>query len=252
MLNKNLLKKTIDTLPDDFTIEDVIEKIIGIYRIENGTAVLEELSNNTNDLWVSTNESDWFSALEKYWSYVKPQNVELERELNDLKLDRIINMGPLDWYDFLHDEYFLWKYTAHNRYVTTTLSLRRYKDSDQLDVLFDIKQRLLDFDIEDISTGLSIAKEIRGLGIAGASGLLSLMYPNNFATVDQFAVKALCQIPGLSDSILLKKMNPDSITLKHGIVLINIMKDKAKENNKIFNTDFWTPRKVDMVLWALR
>lgn len=47
-------------------------------------------------------------------------------------------------------------------------------------------------------------------------------------------------------------MNPNNITLKNGIVLINIMKDKAKENNKIFGTDFWTPRKVDMVLWALR
>ena len=78
------------------------------------------------------------------------------------------------------------------------------------------------------------------------------MYPNNFATVDQFAVKALCQIPGLPESSDLKKMKPDNLTLRDGIILINIMQRKAKENNKVFGTDFWTPRKIDMILWASR
>ena len=252
MLTKDKIKKTIDAMPDHFTIEDLTEKINAIYKIEKNNFLTDEQEKRINNLWVSTNENDWIAALENYWSYVKKENVELERELNNLKPERIISLDPIGWYNFLRDKYFRWKYTAPNRYVTTTLSLKTYIDSDQLDILFDIKQRLLDFDIEDISTGLSIAKEIRGLGTAGASGLLSLMYPKNFATVDQFAVKALCQIPGLSDSTLLQKMNPDNTTLKHGIVLINIMKDKAKENNKIFGTEFWTARKVDMVLWALR
>ena len=205
-----------------------------------------------NNLWESNNEHDWKSALEHYWSYVRPENIELEHELNDLKLVRISNLDRIGWYNFLHDKYFRWKYTAPNRFASTTLALKKYKDSNQLDSLFDIKKRLLNLNVFDISVGLKIAKEIHGLGIAGASGLLSLMYPNNFATVDQFAVKALCQIPSLSESIDLKKMKPDNLTLRNGVILINIMLSKAKANNRIFGTDFWTPRKIDMILWASR
>ena len=208
--------------------------------------------NTISNLWNSKFESDWKAALEKYWGFVRPDNVGLEKELNDLKLEKIMELDQDGWYDFLHDSYFRWKYTAPNRYASTTLLLRRYKDSDQLDKLFDIKMRLLNFDISDISVGLLIAKEIHGLGVAGSSGLLSLMYPNDFGTVDQFAVKALCQISNLPESKDLIKMNPDNLTLKNGKDLINIMRGKAKENNAIFGTDYWTPRKIDMILWASR
>jgi len=203
-------------------------------------------------LWESNNEHDWKTALEHYWSFVRPENIDLERELNELKLEQIINMDQIGWYNFLHDKYFRWKYTAPNRYATTTLALKSYKASNQLDSLFDIKKRLLSFNTSNISAGLAMVKEIHGLGIAGASGLLSLMYPNSFATVDQFAVKALCQIPNLSESSILKKMKPDSLTLKNGITLIDIMTRKAKDNNRNFDTDLWTPRKIDMILWASR
>jgi hypothetical protein len=203
-------------------------------------------------LWESNNEHDWKIALEHYWSFVRPENIDLERELNELKLEQIIIMDQIGWYNFLLNKYFRWKYTAPNRYATTTLALKRYKDSNQLDKLFDIKKRLLSINTTNISAGLSIAKEIHGLGIAGASGLLSLMYPNSFATVDQFAVKALCKIPSLSESNDLKKMKPDNLTLNNGKTLIDIMTRKAMDNNRNFDTDFWTPRKIDMILWASR
>jgi hypothetical protein len=205
-----------------------------------------------NNLWKSVNEHDWKIALKMYWSFVRPENMKLENELNDLSLDEIARLDLIGWYDFLHDKYFRWKYTAPNRYASTTLALKRYKESNQLDSLFEIKTKLLDFNISNISVGLSIASEIHGLGIAGASGLLSLMYPGNFATVDQFVVKALNQIQGFSGSTELKKIKPESLTLKDGVILIHIMKRKAEENNKAFATDFWTPRKIDMVLWAAR
>jgi hypothetical protein len=205
-----------------------------------------------NSLWESKNERDWKIALENYWSFVRPENIKLEEKLNDLKLEKIISLDPVGWYNFLHDEYFRWKYTAPNRYASTTLALKKYKESNQLDGLFDIKKRLVNFDTSDIRIGLSIAKEIRGLGIAGASGLLSLMYPEKFATVDQFVVRAFWQIPGLSESTDLKKMKPENLTLRDGVILINIMIRKAKENNILFATDFWNPRKIDMILWAAR
>lgn len=114
-------------------------------------------------LWNSNREQDWKNALEYYWNLVQPKNMALERELNDLKLEEITGLDPLGWYHFLHDKYFRWKYTAPNRYATTISSLRKYNESNQLDTLFDIKRRLLNFDTSDISVGLSIATEIKGL-----------------------------------------------------------------------------------------
>jgi hypothetical protein len=205
-----------------------------------------------SDLWYSKSEEDWKNALEKYWNYVKPENSELEKSLNELKFEQIFELDQLGWYNFLRDKYFRWKYTSPNRYATTTKCLKRYLDSEQLNILFDIKERLLTLDLSDIKTGLLAAKEIKGLGVAGASGLLSLMYPHTFATVDQFAVKALRLIYDLPEKTLLERMKPDSLTLNNGVILINIMCRKAEENNDIFHTDYWTPRKIDMVLWGSR
>lgn len=36
MLTKEKLKKTIDSLPDEFTLEDVIEELIVVDKIEQG------------------------------------------------------------------------------------------------------------------------------------------------------------------------------------------------------------------------
>jgi hypothetical protein len=83
-------------------------------------------------------------------------------------------MAADQWYAFLHDKYFKWKYTGCNRYATTTRHLEEYKASGELDRG------------DDIRAGLQTAQEIRGLGMAGASGLLALMYPDFFGTVGQF------------------------------------------------------------------
>ncbi len=203
-------------------------------------------------LWQSGKEQDWQNALEVYWNYIKPGNLHLEKSLNELKLEQIRVLNPEGWYNFLHDKYFRWKYTAPNRYVTTTRNLEKYLDSDHLDILFDIKQRLLNLNLSDVKTALLTAREIRGLGIPGASGLLSLMYPHIFATVDQFVVKALCTITSLPENYILSRMNPEFLTLKEGIILNSIISRKAKEINNQFHTDYWTPRKIDMILWVSR
>jgi hypothetical protein len=93
-------------------------------------------------------------------------------------------------------------------------------------------------------------QQIRGLGTAGASGLLALMYPEAFGTVDQFAVKALRDVDNLAEEPLLAAMNPDGLNTKDGVLLINIMRRRAAQNNRLFNTDEWTPRKIDKVLWT--
>ncbi|MDA3788302.1 MAG: hypothetical protein PF503_07380 [Desulfobacula sp.] len=160
-------------------------------------------------------------------------------------------MNSKQWYEFLLTKYFFWKYTAPNRYKTTTTQLKRYLGpNDSLDNLFQIKEKIFNLNKEDIATGLKTACKIRGLGPPGASGLLAILFPSYFATVDQFAVKALLEVNSLPEKSAISAMNSDQIKIKDGVTLINIMKEKAKRLNAEFQTSFWSPRKVDMVLWV--
>lgn len=59
---------------------------------------------------------------------------------------------------------FAGKYTAPNRYATTTRQLRRYADTRTLEALYRVKERLLTVERADIRHALSLACEIRGWG----------------------------------------------------------------------------------------
>jgi hypothetical protein len=205
-----------------------------------------------SDLWISEDPTAWSSALGRYWSFVQPWNLELERSLDVLDLERIRSLDAQGWFDFLRDEYFRWKYTSRNRYATTTRELLRWGSVNQLAWLDRIRQQLLALDTDDIPSGLRIASAIPGLGTAGASGLLALMYPQKFGTVDQFAVKTLRQVDGLPEAEKLARMNPVGLSISDGVVIIGVLRRKAAELNVAFESTFWTPRKLDMVLWAAR
>lgn len=210
-----------------------------------------------SELWYSSNSSAWEQALKRYWHFVQPRNVELERALNTLDLARVQRFTPQEWYKFLQDEYFRWKYTAHNRYATTTGHLRKYIEANALGELDNIREKLLNLNPIDVRLGLRTATDIKGLGIAGASGLLSLMYPEHFGTVDQFAVDALAQVSDLPEASAIVRMNKKTkkgdakqLSLPDGVLLIDIYTRKAKELNRLFGSSEWTPRKIDMVLWV--
>jgi hypothetical protein len=204
-----------------------------------------------SELWHSADPNDWADALERYWSFVLPRNRDLEHYLDDLDLERLRSLDARGWYSFLHNEYFRWKYTAANRYATTTSSLRFYqKDQHSLDELDQVRQKLLALDTDDIRSALEVAHRIRGLGPSGASGLLALMYPHKFGTCDQFVVKALGQIDGLPEAPVLSRMKPEDLTIPDGVAIINLLRRKAVDTNRVFNSDSWTPRKIDKVLWT--
>jgi hypothetical protein len=63
-------------------------------------------------------------------------------------------------------------------------------------------------------------------------------------------VKALAVIPELPERALIAAMNPESLKLNEGDILIRIMRRKAAELNQVSSPVEWTPRKVDMVLWT--
>lgn len=203
-------------------------------------------------LWNSNSEDEWDEALKKYWDLVKPENVILEEAMEKLNPDEVKNLTAEGFYNFLHDVYFVWKYTAKNRLATTRMHLKRYQTENRLSDLDKIKKKLFSFELGDTQQGLEIASSIHGLGIAGASGLLALLFPRDFGTVDQFVVKDLISIEDINQREMLQSMNPEGLKLMDGVELIEIMKDRANELNRINNTNKWTPRHIDKVLWAYR
>ena len=55
----------------------------------------------------------------------------------------------------------------------------------------------------------------------------------------------------MPEADLVAAMSPDALSIKTGVILIDIMRRKAAENNVVFDTDMWTPRKIDMgILWT--
>ena len=212
---------------------------------------------NIAEVWESTDEDVWQLALEHYWKLVKPGSFALEKELQPDDPSALrrwaATLDEQGWYKFLLEKYFKWKYTDLRRYATTTKMLRTYESEGRLGDLLAVRDQLLALDTGDIKGALAMASQIKGLGTAGASGLLSALYPETFGIVDQFVVKALLMVPELDEGTrqALAKMKPDSLSAKDGVLLIEILRVKAAELNTLFQTDSWTPRKVDMILWTL-
>jgi hypothetical protein len=165
-----------------------------------------------SDLWASPDERDWHNALNRYWEIPSVlKNIKVEKRMDKLDSQSIKKLAPREWYSFLKDEYFPWKYTAPNRLASTTKSLKKYDETNSLNDLSYIKQRIFDFDAIDIQRGLSIAESIKGLGWAGASGLLAVLFPKWFGTADQFVVKTLLNVESLPEKQRLQQVNPKGL-----------------------------------------
>ncbi len=215
------------------------------------------------ELWEKGNEQNWISGLRLY--YGKQDTVEkytVERKMEIISLDQIESMDGEEFYRFLYYDYFVWKYTAKNRLASCRKYLKRLDTEEGKQFLKRIKDKLFVLygnDSKDTRSLLKCVKEISGLGTAGASGLLSILFPNEYGTVDQFVVKSLCRIYSKGDSDSDKKKELEKIynrkenmRLDDGVFLIDIYREKADKLNRDFGTDKWTPRKIDMVLWAYR
>lgn len=210
-----------------------------------------------NKLWNSKDEKDWDKFLDSYWDLIKPTNLELEKRMDNLDSKFIENMGLDEFYEFMIDDYFQWKYTDSRWLKRNREHFSRYVSEERLDKLLEIKNDLFSFNLNDIRVGLKITSSIHGLGVAGGSGLLALLFPAYFATVDQFVVKSLILLDEFKNNIDLIKMKDkvdkgQGLNIKDGIILIEIMKEKATVLNILFNTNKWTCRDIDKILWGWR
>ncbi len=218
------------------------------------------------DLWHSQNEKEWNNALESYWHNPSvKRNIALEKCMHGLDIENVKALGPRGWYEFLLYCYFPWKFTECRWLLSGMKRLKRYERESTLDGLAAIKDSLFDFDPSDVREGLKRAKRIHGLGWIAASGLLAVLFPERFGTSDQFVVKGLCEIETLPErqvvlamvKVRKGKQVVEIDSLKKAALLVGIMRRKAEELNTLFGHDEsdperWTPRKIDMILFALR
>lgn len=198
--------------------------------------------------WYHGTEDEWLSMLDQYDSLVT--DVELEERLARLDWREVKGMSAEKFYDFLYDQYYVWKYDAPNRLSTVRGYLKKQQENGSLDELERIKNELFAADRDDCLTMLKIAEQIRGMGTAGASGLLAFLFPDQFGVLDQYIVIALRKVERLPQHDALQKMPAMGMRTNDGVLLEEILRSKAAELNRKYSTGFWTPRKLDMVLWT--
>jgi hypothetical protein len=202
------------------------------------------------ELWNSQDASEWdYCEGELYDAYVKPANRTIERELERPGLrERIARMDVAQFYSFLRGEYFLWKFTTPAQLTGNRKALAQHVNNETMDRVERARRNLVNRgDIsKDASILMLMGKHggIHGLGVAGASGLLALVYPEEFGTADVMVTKALHQL-GLAERI-----DPKKIGIEDAVMMIEIMRTKALELNRELGANKWTPRLVDRVLWV--
>src|SRR5699024_5317212 len=104
----------------------------------------KEYTNALSQLWYNGDEPAWEKALAHYHTVYK--DVTLETFMAELKPETVEQMTVSEFYDFLHDKYFVWKYTAKNRLATTRNHLRKYLDGNQLQQLEQIHNQIFSTD----------------------------------------------------------------------------------------------------------
>ena len=202
-----------------------------------------------NEIWNSKEISVWKDALAKA-TMETGRDDSIETKMSKLNVEYIQHLPVEDFYSFLHDDYFVWKYTAKNRLASTRKSLKKYETN--MEKLREIQEELFNFDLSKIDKGLEIAHKIEGLGVAGASGLLALLFPSYFATVDDMVIRALLTCDEYRDDATIKAINRQDIEEDEAVYLIEQFKKKAHELNALSNEYCWRPRDIDVILWHFR
>ncbi|MFC4710153.1 hypothetical protein ACWOEJ_07780 [Enterococcus eurekensis] len=202
-----------------------------------------------NEIWNSKEISVWKDALAKA-TMETGRDDSIETKMSKLKAEDIQHLPVEDFYSFLYDDYFVWKYTAKHRLASTRKSLKKYEND--MNELSEIQDGLFSFDLSKTRLGLQAAGEIYGLGVAGASGLLALLFPSYFGTVDEMVVRALLTCDEYRDDAIIKAINPQDIKRKDAVYLIEQFKKKAHELNALSNEYCWRPRDIDVILWHFR
>lgn len=198
--------------------------------------------------WDSNKEADWNCAVAKYNTYlIDEEKAARDSRVTSINASIISSLSVIAFKKYLEGEFFIWKYT-NPKYRASYL---RSFNTMSMEELEDIKRNLSDASLPDEEL-YKTAKHIKGLGTAGATALLSTLYPHRFGTVDQFVVKCLQRAKSLSGDPIIQEINPQAIKDTEALYVENLLQAKAKELNELFDKVSWTPRQVDKAAFADR
>ena len=83
-------------------------------------------------LWYHGSENDWKEALYSYDDILTGEQRVIENYISNVKSEEIEKLDILDFYYFLHDKYFVWKYTAKNRLVRNLKQFEQYMTNEDI------------------------------------------------------------------------------------------------------------------------
>ena len=205
------------------------------------------------DIWNCNEEGKWKDAEEEYSKRIN-QVAIIEKKFEQMTTEEILDLSPDKFYIFLRDMYFPWKFTGvylkPRLENLKTIENKKMQIKDVIDDLKELQTRIEDkkeLNDDDMSNAIRNLQKIPGIGPSAATGLLSILFPTHFGTIDKFV------------AINLKKVGYDiseqdciNISVENAINMENILLKKVKKMNTDMNTDYWTPRRLDKILWSIR
>ena len=209
---------------------------------------MSSIHKSLNELWTSATAEDWENSLDDYDRLIESRDIDvrwIESYISRVRADDICQLSSIEFY-------FFWRYAAKpNRLATTRKALKQYLENSKWDDLAAIQRELFSMDHANIEHCIKVALQISGLGIdGGASGLLAVLFPEDFGTVDNHTFELLKSIPSLNDDLRSIAHKGQLTTADDCAILIDIMRKKTKLLNEQFPNLNWNPRKFDMVIWT--
>lgn len=214
----------------------------------------------TSELWNSSEIEVWHEGLNSYWNIASVQcNLAIEIELDELYKSRgSVLLWDADlWYEFFLDKYLPWKLSSQPTYSHFRENFVRLYDENR-ERLREVMDRLSRLNRRNPEECIELLIGLDYIGIPMATGLLALLFPEDFGTLDRIILRNLKSIPDISSLFGLQNIDEQFLSRKTRRAVnlasnfIHLFRRKAEELNTLFETDAWTPRKIDMALWSIR
>ncbi len=122
---------------------------------------------NIKEVWNSSENEVWKRALSEASKDTGRDDL-IETKMSKLNVEYLKKMRTREFYNFLYNDYFLWKH-IDKRWLENVRKLFKKKYDHNLEELAQIQKDIFEFDLDNINLGLRRATQIYGVGISGAS-----------------------------------------------------------------------------------
>lgn len=205
------------------------------------------------DLWHSESPEPWDALIAAYWQQpTVRKTLQIHKDLEHLDRVEVLGTTPEEWYRWVRDTFIPWKFEA--RWVPV-----RQRDIDgqwatalgRKDIDRVRKAMVVAAERGGFEDAVSLAREIKGIGVSAGSAMATLLFPDRFATGDDRVVGFLRAIPDLPErEALVSIADPKNLKPCDAAMICRIAVRQAAQLNERFGLTCWTPRLVERCLWT--